>query len=218
MVKDYDRTNFVRRYKLYAACLKDKEDISTDNMRQYVYFLNGYAYATNGAILVRVPLDLCTTFQPSDIIKFNGFRIHYSVLKLLTQSFDNIRVVEDFEVFDDNGKLLNEDGDPERRLHLISERKGNRIIVILKPAKEVPNFESILELDQDRQPIMSLGVRVKYLGDIADAIGCSSIKMRFTQANNKVYVEEIDRDPGMPYGLGVIMPIIVNPSLPGFDD
>ena len=207
------RINFEKSYKLWQAC---EEDGSVDDKFEYVYFLNGYAYASNRHIVAKVPLGMCTSFMPEDYAKLNNHRIHRTMLKTLC-SFNIVQVKEDWNIIDHNGKLLNKEGDPERFVMLSAQRGDNYITVELMQCKEVPDFDAIFKIEGERQPIRSLGIRVKFLGDLCAAMGLSSVKMRFSQFNVKVFVEDVSDEDG-PKASGIIMPLRLDPTLPGMED
>lgn len=207
------RINFEKSYKLWSAC---EDENLVDDKFEYVYFLNGYAYASNRHIVAKVPLGLCTSFSLEDYSKLNYCRIHRTMLKMLC-SFNIVWIKEEWNIINRNGKLLNEKGDPERFVQLSASRGDNYIMIELLQCKEVPNFDDIFKIDGDREPIRSLGIRVKFLGDLCAAMGISSVKMRFSQFNGKVFVEDVSGDDG-PKASGIIMPLHLDPVLPGMED
>jgi len=205
-----ERINFKRNFKLFAACEKAAE-LSICHDYEFVYLLNGYAYASDRHILVRIPLSVCTTFDPEDIAKLDNIRIHASLLKTL-YGFNVVSIKEDYDAVGDTYEELQ----PRHFVQLTAEREGNQISVKLYKIDKHPNFEEVLKIDGDREPIKSLGVRAKLLGTLADAMGSSTIKMRFTQANRKVFIQ--DMDDAENSSIGLIMPVIVDEPLPGFED
>ena len=207
------RINFDKAYKLWSAC----EDVNVvDDKFEYVYFLNGFAYASNRHIVAKVPLELCTSFQPEDYVKLNNCRIHRTMLKTLC-SFNIVFISEDWDIINNDGKLLNEKGEPERFVQLRASHGDNDITIRLRQCKEAPDFEAIFKIDGEREPIRSLGIRVKFLGDLCAAMGIASVKMRFSQFNGKVFVEDVSDVEG-PRASGVIMPLHLDPTLPGMED
>ena len=207
------RINFEKSYKLWSAC---EEENLVDDKFEYVYFLNGYAYASSRHIVAKVPLELCTSFQPEDYAKLNNCRIHRTMLKTLC-SFNVVHIKEDWNIINHDGKLLNEKGDPERFVELSAMRGDNYITVELLQCKEAPDFDAIFKIDGEREPIRSLGIRVKFLGNLCSAMGIDSVKMRFSQFNGKVFVEDVSDIEG-PRASGVIMPLHLDPILPGMED
>lgn len=207
------RINFKKDYKLWGAC----EDVNLqDDKFEYVYFLNGYAYASNRHVIAKVPLGLCTTFMPEDYAKLDSCRIHRTMLKMIS-SFQVVAISEDYNIVDFDGKLLNKNADPERFVRLEARQGGSRIMAELRQCKDAPNFEDIFRFDGEREPIRSLGIRVKFLGDLCAAMGIASVKMRFSQFNGKVFVEDVSSEEG-PRASGIIMPLHLDPTLPGMED
>ena len=209
------RINFNKEYKLWEAC--DPEGDGTA-ITEYVYFRNGCAYATNSSILVRVPLEKCTTFDAVDMNKMDGFRIHAKALRYLSE-FSIVKVTTDFDLFDGTGRLYNDNGKPEPILEFHAFRGLTEMIFRCRMPDRVPAFDDILKVDEDREPIRSLGLRTKYIGSLCSAMGIQRIKMRFTQANQKVFIEELSEDEVEgPKPIGVIMPIKIDPVIPGMED
>jgi hypothetical protein len=74
---------------LWKACERDKNNLRKN--LEYVWFLNGYAYATNGKVLIKQELRI-NHVQYMELL--NGHGIHWTVFKKLMNYPD---VVADFE-------------------------------------------------------------------------------------------------------------------------
>lgn len=203
------RINFKRCYKLFAACMKPDEAFPNNRM-EFVYFLGGYAYASDNHILVRVPLAECTTFDEENYLKLDNTRIHASLLRVLYR-FKEVEIREDSKPVGETYEELT----LKRIVILSAHQGGNEIQIILDEIDNAPDFAKILELEGERKPITSLGIRAKLLDTLTQAMGAVAIKLRFTQANGKVFVNDISDESG---ALGIIMPLQIDAALPGFEE
>ena len=91
--------NFLKKFKLYDVCSDD----GRENL-EYVHFINGYAYASDAHIIVRVPLSVCTSFSEDEYKKLNGYSIHFSLLKMLMQ-FEVVNIDDGIDL-DDKGETF----------------------------------------------------------------------------------------------------------------
>ena len=203
------RINFKRSYKLYSACRKAEEVLPHADL-EYVYFLNGYAYASDSHILVRVPLNECTTFDEEDIRKLDNTRIHYSLLRVL-YGFSEVEISEDTKPVGETYDELT----LKRTVVLSASRMDNDIQIVLEEIDKHPDFANILDFDGERQPINALGIKAKLLNTLTEAMGAVAIKLRFTQANGKVFVNDFADESN---AIGIIMPLQLDPALPGFEE
>ena len=96
------KINFLEDYKLWKACAK-KNDVRP--VLEYVFFRNGYAYASDAHILVRVPLDLCTTFPDEQRELLDGYAIHGQMLKNVVK-YEKVTVSHEVVVRDGVEKAL----------------------------------------------------------------------------------------------------------------
>lgn len=62
------RKNFDKKVKMHIACGKDE----TRPLMRYVYFKDGFAYATDGFILVRNRIEEMSTFDEEEIAAMDG--------------------------------------------------------------------------------------------------------------------------------------------------
>lgn len=204
------RINFNRNYKLFSACAKHEEGVFSADY-EYVYFLNGCAYASDRHILVRVPLDECTSFEEEDWQKLENTRIHSSLLRVL-YGFSDVEIKEDTKTV---GMDSYETLGLKRTVILSASKPDNEIQIVLEEINTHPDFAKVLELSEDRQPINALGIRAKLLNTLTEAMGAVAIKLRFTQANGKVFVNDFTEDSR---AIGIIMPLHIDAQLPGFED
>lgn len=183
--------------KLWKAC-SSRDDARTE--LEYVYFENGYAYASNAHILAKINLKTLTTFDDEEISCLNGYCIHANALKLLAH-YDNISI----GWADDD------------TLTLVCEIRKNKLTLNLTKKEEInaPDFESVLKTEGEKEPIEKIGIEKTYIGDLTDAIGAKRVKFDFYGSCSKIIVTPIDDLFDVK---GLIMPIMVTGSLDFGDD
>ena len=184
---------------------------STDKFRevlQYIYFQDGYAYASNSHILVKIPAIMLFDLEGDASIdieeetkKLQGFLVHSSVWKLLT-TFPEVQIKRE--------------GDFEPEV-TIEAKKAQHIIsvsLVNSSSYKVPNYEETIVAKEAREPIQRIGVNVDFLADLTAAMGADNIKLGFTTAKSKIFVEP---EPNLYGELGMIMPTLLTGTLDGFD-
>lgn len=199
--------NFQPEYKLWLACEQPKANAARPIL-EYVFFKNGFAYASNAHILVRVPLEICTTFGEEERETLNGFAIHSTLLKFIVG----------FEAVSVEKEVITQHGTDKIVAVLVAKREDNEVRIRLSDSLDVtpPDFDAVLAENKERKPISDIGFRTKFLADLTAAMGAEQIKMGFTTANGKVYVEPTQ---DVSYNvLGIIMPIMVEQTIPGFGE
>ena len=179
--------NFKKDFQLWKAC-------ATDIIRpvmEYILFKDGYAYASDSHILVRVPLDECTTFEEDQRSLLDGCLIHKSMLKYIV-GFDIVRVEK------------SEDG----AVYLEARTGENTVKVQLGKNGDVlmyPNAEEILKGSDDRTPIQKIGFNPKFIASLTAALGTDLLRFEFTSDNSAVFVRPVS---AVSNAVGVIMPIM----------
>lgn len=193
-----------KNFKLWLAA-------STDEFRevlQYIYFQDGFAYASNSHILVKIPAIMLFDLEGDASIdieeetkKLQGFLVHSSVWKLLT-TFPEVQIKRE--------------GDFEPEV-TIEAKKAQHIIsvsLVNSSSYKVPNYEEAIVAKEAREPIQRIGVNVDFLADLTAAMGADNIKLGFTTAKSKIFVEP---EPNLYGELGMIMPTLLTGTLDGFD-
>ena len=200
--------NFLKKFKIFDICT---DDIATPALA-YVHFIDGYAYASNRFILVRVPLSICTTLGEDDYKRLDGFCIRGSLLKTLMQ-YESVAI--------DYGYDLDDKGETFDYVELTATVGQNELKVVLKRPRVnpivPPNFEKIITEGRESEvPVSSIGFRIKFLRTLAAAMGQDIIFLRFTKTGSgKIYV--IPDDETAAGTIGVIMPVYRDGELP-FDN
>lgn len=180
--------NFLKEYKLWEACASDE----FRPVMEHVYFKNGYAYASDAHVLVRVPLEECTTFDEESLALLDDCLIHKSMLKYIV-GFDIVQVGTD------------EDGG----VYLKARAGENDIVVKLakngEPVK-YPNAEAILQQNGgERIRIDKIGFKPKSIASLTAALGTDRLKFEFRDEKSAVFVRPISE---ISNAIGIIMPIM----------
>lgn len=198
---------FNKQYYLPAVCDGDGGDAFGN-----IYFENNCAYASDRHALVRVPLELCLGLPFEECEKLNGFCIPAKLMKIL-YNFDPIQI--------ELGEDLNQDtGEFVKTCTIWAMFAGAKISFELARNRDekMPDFEAIFNARDERKPIRRIGINPGTLSDLAKAMNISTVAMRFTSADKKIYIEQV-ADDGLAHNLvGVIMPVVLEGVLPGFEE
>lgn len=179
--------NFKKDFQLWKAC-------ATDAMRpvmEYILLKDGHAYASDSHVLVRVPLEECTTFEEDQLALLDDCLIHKSMLKYIV-GFD-IVLVEKTE----DGAVYLEARTGENTVKVQLGKNGD--------ALKYPNAEEILKGSKDRTPIQKIGLNPKFIASLTAALSTDLLKFEFSSENSAVFVRPVS---AFSNAVGVIMPIM----------
>lgn len=178
------RRNFASNHKIYLACAK-KDELRPNT--EFVFFQDGYAYATNAHILVRSKISEISDFDSDEIELLNGKQIHN---KLFAQLIQN-----NWVEIDDRGFVSSDD--------------GNVVIYQLRDDIKPYNWLAVLDGDVKKEAISRVGLSAKLLETLARAMGVSEgIELNFSTQNGRIIVHQ--KGCGTPDVTGLIMPIITD--------
>jgi len=206
-----DRHNFLKEYKLYEATAKD-DDIRPEFER--VHFLGGYAYATDSHVLVRVPLGMCTAFEPTEAASLNGYCIHRDLLKMIYK-FERVFIEKTMTTEDAYGNLLEKAQDV---VYINIVFKGEQIRFRLERTSIplVEQCEKLLQSEAPREPLSRIGINTSLLARVSAALSMELVSMDFTTESNKIYITSTN---SLKSGaMAIIMPVHVTGTLPGMED
>lgn len=206
-----DRYNFLSGYKLYEAAAE--KDLLRPEMER-IHFLGGFAYATDSHILVRVPLSMCTSFEPEEAAELNGFCIHRKLLKMI-YGFDRVKIERTMTTEDAYGNLLE---DAQVIVYITVVFQGEQIRFRLERSNLpfVQQFEKILQSEGERRPLSRIGLNTRLLSKISAAMKMELVSMDFTTESNKIYITSTNSMNGG--AMAIIMPVMVSGTLPGMDE
>lgn len=149
-----------------------------------IHFMNGYAYASDSAVLVKQPLDLSPILN-ADIL--DGVSIH-------AESFRAIRRMRTVIATEDGFECTSKDGSK----------------VFFEYAKDVvaPDFEAVLKRDSS-QSIAEIGVSVQLIGLLHKAMaGSYRLKMVFQGIDKAIVFKPLD--PEYEEEIALVMPMMIN--------
>jgi hypothetical protein len=182
--------NFQKEFKLWKACSKDE----FRPVMQHVFFKDGYAYASDTHVLVRVPLEECTTFEEEERELLDGCLLHGSMLKYIV-GFETVLVETD------------EDG----AVYLKAKAGENTITVKLGKdgdALTYPKAEELLQKHRngDRSPIQKIGINPKFVASLTEALGTDNLKFEFSDEKSAIFARPLNESSN---AIGLIMPLAI---------
>lgn len=206
-MKDSCIQSFNNNFKLWKACNRPGED-SVRSELEYVFFENGYAYASNAHILARVPLNLLTNMDDDSLALLNGHGIHGPLMKYLAD-LGPLSVEKDL--------ISNEKGEVTEKVHINTLHGENEVKVTLTNPEQVkaPKFAKLFDVSGERVPISKIGISQKLLDRLTSALGTTDIKMGFISESRQIFVSPLHlAEEGAE---GVIMPMMITGTFEGFE-
>ena len=195
--KQIERVNFHKQFQLHKVCAND----GLRPVMNYVFFHNGYAYATDAHVAVKAKLEDICNFPPEQIEMLEGYLLHRKHFELILKAnFVQVEKVIDketgsetvqFRVFGDNNTSC--------FIPLIKEGEGFRY----------PNCDkAVFDKPVGNEPMAAVGLNYGLLGALKAAMGIQAIlEMRFSGNGKQIDVTSSD-----VLGLdirGIIMSILV---------
>ena len=183
--------NFNPDFKLHKVCTDD--DLCP--ALSYVYFKNGYAYATNAHIAVRAKIEDISNIDPRDIEALNGKTLHYKQFELLLKH-------DSMEVEGNDIKMLN---------------IGDNLTTTITLRDDIvfPNVDKVLEDAEagfrENPPTIDPCINIALLNKLCAALGNSNKKagLRFCGLSKGILVKFAENEYWDVIGL--LMPMHGNP-------
>lgn len=182
--------NFDKAFKIYKVCGKD----GVRPEMGYIYFHNGFAYATNGIIAVRIPLSIIAWSLPG-CEHLDGKAIHYSAYeKILQYQFAKVET-DGILCLSHYGNVL---------YKFSNNYEGTLIdkVVALFLRYEDAKFDSL----------KMVGISASELLKLSEAMNCRSnqIVLMFNGPTKGIFARRDEYAVLSKKILGVIMPVSVN--------
>lgn len=180
-----DKDNFTT--KLHKCCSNDKDDLRP--FAKAIHFINGYAYAADGYIMVKTSLEYQRVINPE---KLEGKAIH----------MDNFKEILKFEIAEcceDGISCKNIDGQVAfYEYYSMGDKK-------------TPKFESMMPDKTKLKDVAQIGINPKKLANLTDAMysDTGTYRLRFTGSETSIIIDCI----GYPEQVGILMPIALTDSL-----
>lgn len=169
--------------KLHLAC-------STDENRPLmgcVHFNNGFAYASNGSILVKQTLSYHSILDPENL---DGTSLH-------RDNYANIMQFEISRATPDGVHCTNKDG--RTAFFEYYDRKG----------QEIPDFESVL-VKFPAKPVDFIGINPKYFDLLSKVLyNGEGVRVRFAGIDRGMLCDVIEWEEQV----ALVMPLILNGTL-----
>lgn len=177
-----ERKNFNKNAQMHLACEKNELRPAF----ACVHFKDGFAYASDGMILVRNPISEISTFDKQEAAALDGKSLHMDFYKDMLK-YDEVLISEDgVECHKENGKAF----------FYFTETK-------------MPAFEKVLQdtLHSSTVNISEVGFNMALFQRLNKAIGGKNeTKMTFKGARKSIIVEPCDDTSS---SIGLLMPILV---------
>lgn len=173
--------------KLHKCCSSDKDELRP--FSKAIHFTNGFAYASEGHVLVKTSLEYQRVLNPE---KLNGKSIH-------KDNFKEILKFEIAECFDDGISCRNTDG--QIAFYEYYDMSGNKI----------PDFDKVIPDTSKIKNINTIGIDPSYVDMLTSAMYSDSgvFRLRFTGSESAIIVDCI----GFPGQIGIIMPNVLSDSI-----
>jgi len=180
-----ERINFNKNVKMHKACFVEGSDAMSG--MSSILFKDGYAYATNGYILVKNSLNECSNLPIADIEALNGKRLSASNYANILK-YDTIAVSED---------------------GIQAERGDNSVFFYFDNRDlKYPDVEKVLQnaIGEYATSVQQIEIDVDLLVKLKSALSCSSgCKLSFRGEFRPVIFSSL-----VSSSVGVIMPLIKN--------
>lgn len=165
----------------------------------YVYFKDGFAYATNGIMLIKQSLKFNNFFKPDDkdeiITLLNGEKIHMDAFKSISR-FDFVSVESD------GFKCWNAKGDDA--FFPFAELSDDVVI---------PDFETILSdiLNKEKKPVEKFGVNPRFFGLWGKILAdCHQVKISFTDIASPMIIQKTPAEFDDFYQIGIHHAVLIS--------
>lgn len=180
------RKNFDKKVHMHIACVKNNDPRKTMSC---VYFKDGFAYATDGIVLVKNRLSEMSTFDEAEIAALDG-------------KFLPAEHYKDILKYDEC--LISEEG-------IEAIKEDDRVFFYFKDfgEKKFPKADEVLQnsLNKMTVPLPKIGFNIKHMERMAKAL----YNFEECTATLKGVNEPIVFDSDMPNvsSVGLLMPIII---------
>lgn len=178
-----DRINFNKNVKMQRACSNDELRPAMNN----IYFKDGYAYATDGHILVKNALSECSTITEEQISLLDG--------KMLSaKNYTNILKYDIITVSDDGIEAV--------------KGEDKAFFYFSKLDAKYPDAEKVLqnELNKQTVPLPEVGLNLDSLIKLNAALSGSNLcKLTFKGESSSVIFSSMDTS-----SVGVIVPLLIH--------
>ena len=179
------KQNFISAYKIFDVAAQG--DLLRPEFN-FVFFKNGYVYATDAHMLVRAKIADISGFPEDQIALLDGKAIHAKALEKL-YAHKNVEIREDgFHAIEENGMI--------------------EIVYKFAPdgLKRV-DFEAVLS-KKERADVGKIGVNAEFLHKLTRAMNCTDrTRLEFAGSSGAIYVQPIESDIDIK---GLVMPVIID--------
>lgn len=192
-IDDVFRHNFNQDCKLYKVCAGN-DDVRP--VMECIHFEDGYAFATDSHVAVRLKLEGYCNLEPEEIEKLNGKTIHGSLFKALLDC-DIITEITDEGISATN---VATSSDNEKRTFLKFDNNC-----------KYPKIKDLFAttLSDKKEGASKLGIKPKLLAKASEAMNADSlgVVMEITDERSAIVVYPIS-EITRPYAVAIVMPVM----------
>ena len=173
------------KHALHKVCGKDELRPAFD----YIWFHNGFSYATNGHVAVKIPTNEIFTNDDEACKLLDGKLIHLDIWRMMVFGKHCLVSTDGFIKFALNSKQL------------------PSLTVPFSPQNEMkmPNIDSVWMEKKDAQPLHRIGVNPTILKNATDALAISTADLYLQAENKAILVTHRSTD-----GQAIVMPVMIN--------
>lgn len=185
--------NFQRSAKLHLCC-------ESDGLRptmEHIYFKDGFAYASDGSVAVKMGIMQISDFTPEEVAFMDDQFIHRKTYEaIIKHSFVEVTIT--------GFKVIGE-ASIEYPFAKKTVMEGDKEVIVLK----FPDVNRILDQERVREGSLSLiGMRIDMIEKLGQAFPCDKFLFRFTESDKAVLVRPLDLD--YDQCIGIVMPNEIN--------
>ena len=179
--------NFYKDVQMHLACADD----GMRSQMKCVYFKSGFAYATDGVILVKNRLDEMSSFEQAEIDALDG--------KFLQAQFYKDILKYDYCLISDEGIECHKGDD-----------KAFFYFTVFGDETKYPNADKVLEdtLNKPTVPLPTIAFDIKNMERMRKALsGIGQCVAMFKGTDNPIVFQSID---GTSSSIGLVSPVMFN--------
>lgn len=180
------RKNFDKKVKMHLACGKDE----MRPIMQYIFFKDGFAYATDGCVLVKNRISEISTFDDAEIAALDG--------KLLpAEHYKDILKYDECLISEEGIEAVKEN---DRAFFYFKEPDSGKYPDADKALQDALNLQTV--------PMPEIGFNIKMMNRMAQGLSnFDQCKAMFKGAGNPIVFQSIMEDVS---SVGLLMPVCIN--------
>ncbi|MFV0587521.1 hypothetical protein [Bacteroides reticulotermitis] len=181
--KKVERHNFNKRIALHLVCSMDQLRV----VMQCIYFKDGYAYASNGHVLIKANMSEISSFSDAEISNLDGKFLHGDSFKEIVKC-DVVKISGD---------------------GFICSNRYSETLYRFVEHKKYPNAEKLFA-DHKNNALNKICCNPLLLYSLQKAVNSSTVRLEFNQDNLAVLVRFVNQESGeYMKSIGLWMPTLL---------